>query len=159
MPAAFRLRFILALLSAAGLLSGTASRVHAQETATIYAVLHASDDQLAGMPAMATFLRDGEIVFQGETVLVRGPNTVSVGAQSQPFGQYDVRVEGEGFVTETKRGVQLASRQNLTLQFILRPGEGAHVVEFAEGGLAREEVARRLGALEAEIAELRGANP
>ena len=158
MSVARRVRFALASMSALGLLSGPAL-VHAQETATIYAVLHASDDQLAGMPAMVTFLRDGAIVFQGETVLTRSPNTVSVGAQSQPFGQYDVRVEGEGFVTETKRGVQLASRQNLTLQFVLRPGEGAHVVEFAEGGLAREEVAARIAALEAEVAELRSATP
>ena len=157
MSPAHRLAF--ASLSAAGLLLGLPALLDAQDTASIYAVLHASDDQLAGMPAMVTFLRDGAVVFQGETVLTRSPNTVSVGAQSQPFGQYDVRVEGEGFVTETKRGVQLASRQNLTLQFVLRPGEGAHVVEFAEGGLAREEVAQRLAALEAALAELRGANP
>jgi hypothetical protein len=158
MNAARRFRWALAILPATGLLSEP-SVIAAQETASIYAVLHASDDQLAGMPAMVTFLRDGAVVFQGETVLARGPNTVSVGAQSQPFGQYDVRVEGEGFVTETKRGVQLASTQNLSLQFVLRPGDGAHVVEFAEGGLAREEVAHRLSALEAEIAEIRGATP
>jgi hypothetical protein len=159
MPASRRIRLVLVSVSAAGILTGLPAPAHAQETATIYALLHASDEQRAGMPAMVTFLRDGEVVFQGETVLVRGPNTASVGAQSQPMGQYDVRVEGEGFVTETKRGVQLASTQNLSLQFVLRPGEGAHVVEFAPGGLAREEVAQRLMALEAEIAELRGANP
>ena len=50
-------------------------------------------------------------------MLTRSPNTVSVGAQSQPFGQYDVRVEGEGFVTETKRGVQLASTQPWSSSF------------------------------------------
>lgn len=137
----------------------TPAPLRGQETATIYAVLQVSDNQLAGMPAMATFLTDGKIVFQGETVLAESPNTVSVGAQSQPLGQYDVRVEGEGFVTETKRGVQLASRQNLTLQFVLRPGEGAHVVEFSEGGLAREEVAARITALEAEVARLKGGTP
>jgi hypothetical protein len=149
----------LASLAALGMLAGSPRVARAQDTATIYAVLHASDDQLVGMPAMATFMRDGATVFQGETVLTRSPNTVSVGAQSQPFGQYDVRVEGEGFVTEVKRGVQLASSQNLTLQFILRPGQGAHVVEFAEGGLPREEVAQRLSALESALEELRGANP
>ncbi|HJR54851.1 MAG TPA: hypothetical protein VJ982_14220 [Gemmatimonadota bacterium] len=159
MPGTRRLRLVLVVASAGGLLSGPPALLHAQETATIYAVLRVSDSQLADMPAMVTFLRDGAVVFQGETVLTKSPSTVSVGAQSQPFGQYDVRVEGEGFVTEMKRGVQLASRQNLTLQFILRPGEGAHVVEFAEGGLAREEVAQRLGALEAEVAQLRGATP
>ena len=154
-----RLPFFLACVSAFGLLSGLPASLLAQETASIYAVLTASDDQLVGLPAMVTFLRDGAIVFQGETILTRSPNSVSVGAQSQPFGQYDVRVEGEGFVTETKRGVQLASRQNLTLQFVLRPGQGAHVVEFAEGGLAREEVAARIAALEAALTELRGGAP
>ena len=105
-------------------------------------------------------MTDGNGITVGTgPVQFTSPNTVSVGAQSQPLGQYDVRVEGEGFVTETKRGVQLASRQNLTLQFVLRPGEGAHVVEFAEGGLAREEVAARIVALEAELAKLRGATP
>jgi hypothetical protein len=159
MPPARGLRFVLASVPVVGLLWGPSALIHAQETATIYAVLRVSDNQLAGMPAMVTFLRDGGVVFQGETVLAESPSTASVGAQSQPLGQYDVRVEGEGFVTETKRGVQLASRQNLTLQFVLRPGEGAHVVEFAEGGLAREEVAARIVALEAELAKLRGATP
>ena len=152
-------RVPLVLVSTVSLLSGLPALVHAQETATIYAVLRVSDNQLAGMPGMVTFLRDGAVVFQGETVLAESPSTASVGAQSQPLGQYDVRVEGEGFVTETKRGVQLASKQNLTLQFVLRPGEGAHVVEFAEGGLAREEVAARITALEAEVARFRGATP
>ena len=115
MFASRRVRFALVSLFTAGLLSTTPLAVRAQETATIYAVLNASDDQLVGKPAMVTFLRDGGVVFQGEAILVKSPSTVSVGAQSQPFGQYDVRVEGEGFVTETKRGVQLASRQNLTL--------------------------------------------
>ena len=137
----------------------TPALLRGQETATIYAVLTVSDNQLAGRPAMVTFLSDGKIVFQGETILTESPNSVSVGAQSQPLGQYDVRVEGEGFVTETKRGVQLASSRNLTLQFVLRPGEGARVIEFAEGGLAREEIAARIAALEAEVARLKGETP
>ncbi|MGH7540563.1 MAG: hypothetical protein ACRELC_06165 [Gemmatimonadota bacterium] len=32
--------------------------------------------------------------------------------------------------------------------FLIRAGEGVHVVEYATGGLAREEVAARLGRLE-----------
>ena len=55
--------------------------------------------------------------------------------------------------------LQLQSHRNLTLQFVLRPGEGAHVIEFAEGGLAREEVAARIAALEAEVARLKGGTP
>jgi hypothetical protein len=55
-----------------------------------------------------------------------------------------------------KRGVTLAGSKNMTLNFVVRPGQGAHVVEYAAGGLAREEVAERIAALEAEVATLKG---
>jgi hypothetical protein len=71
-------------------------------------------------------------------------------------GTYDVRVEGDGIVTEVKRGVTLAGPKNMTLNFVVRPGQGVHVVEYATGGLAREEVAQKIAALEAAVAELKG---
>ena len=37
---------------------------------------------------------------------------------------------------------------------VVRPGQGAHVVEYATGGLAREEVAARIAKLEAAVANL-----
>ena len=47
------------------LLSAAPALAHAQETSTIYAALQVSDNQLAGLPAMVTLLRDGEIVESG----------------------------------------------------------------------------------------------
>jgi hypothetical protein len=128
---------------------------YAQDKATIYASVEVSDNALAGRPVMVSFIRDGAIFFQEETTTTESPNVVSVGSQDSPAGVYDVRVEGDGIVTEMKRGVTLAGSKNMTLNFIVRPGQGVHVVEYATGGLAREEVAERLGALEAQVAELK----
>jgi hypothetical protein len=128
---------------------------YAQDKATIYASVEVSDNALAGRPVMVSFIRDGAIFFQEETTTTESPNVVSVGSQDSPTGVYDVRVEGDGIVTEMKRGVTLAGSKNMTLNFIVRPGQGVHVVEYATGGLAREEVAERLGALEAQVAELK----
>ncbi len=128
----------------------------AQEKATIYATILVSDNTLAGRPVMVSCIRDGAIAFQEETITTESPNEVSVGCQDMTVGTYDIRVEGDGIVTEMKRGVTLASSKNMTLKFVVRPGQGAHVVEYAAGGLAREEVAERLAALEAEVAALKG---
>ena len=157
MPASNRVRASRALLALAVLLSGlTAVPGRAQEKATIYASVEVSDNALAGRPVMVSFIQDGAIVFQEETTTTESPNVVSVGAQDSPAGVYDVRVEGDGIVTEMKRGVTLAGSKNMTLNFIVRPGQGVHVVEYATGGLAREEVAQKIAALEAAVAELKG---
>ena len=157
MPASNRVRASRALLALAVLLSGlTAVPGRAQEKATIYASVEVSDNALAGRPVMVSFIQDGAIVFQEETTTTESPNVVSVGAQDSPAGVYDDRVEGDGIVTEMKRGVTLAGSKNMTLNFIVRPGQGVHVVEYATGGLAREEVAQKIAALEAAVAELKG---
>ncbi|MGH7572559.1 MAG: hypothetical protein ACREMK_12060 [Gemmatimonadota bacterium] len=132
----------------------------AQEKATIYASILVSDNALAGRPVMVSCIRDGAIAFQEETITTQSPSEVSVGCQDMTVGSYDIRVEGDGIITEMKRGVTLASSKNMTLKFVVRPGQGAHVVEYAAGGLAREEVAERLAALEAEVAALKeGTSP
>jgi hypothetical protein len=123
----------------------------------MYATVLVSDNAIAGRPVMVSFIGDGAIVYQGETTTTENPNTVSVG-EDLTSGVYDVRVEGDGIVTEMKRGVTLAG-SNMTLNFVVRPGQGAHVVEYAAGGLPREEVAERLAALEAEVAALKGTSP
>lgn len=157
MPASNRVRASSALLALGVLLSGlSAVPGRAQEKATIYASVKVSDNALAGRPIMVSFIRDGAIFFQEETTTTESPNTVSVGSQDSPVGAYDVRVEGEGIVTEVKRGVTLAGPKNMTLDFILRPGQGVHVVEYATGALAREEVAQKIAALEAAVTELKG---
>ena len=157
MPASTRGRASFALLALVTFVSGlSAVPAHAQEKATIYASVLVSDNSLAGRPVMVSFIRDGGIFFQEETITTESPNVVSVGSQDSPVGVYDVRVEGDGIVTEVKRGVTLAGPKNMTLNFVVRPGEGAHVVEYATGGLAREEIAQKIAALEAAVAELKG---
>lgn len=160
MPASNRVRASSATLALAVLLSGlTAVPGRAQDKATIYASVQVSDNGLAGRPVMVSFIQEGAIFFQEETTTTESPNVVSVGSQDSPAGVYDVRVEGDGIVTEVKRGVTLAGPKNMTLQFVVRPGQGVHVVEYATGGLAREEVAQKIAALEAAVAELKGAAP
>jgi len=157
MPASNRVRAASALLALGVLLSGlSAVPGRAQEKATIYASVKVSDNALAGRPVMVSFIRDGAIFFQEETTTTESPNVASVGSQDSPVGVYDVRVEGDGIVTEMKRGITLAGPKNMTLDFIVRPGQGVHVVEYAAGGLAREEVAQKIAALEAAVAELKG---
>lgn len=160
MPVSLRVRASSALLAlgfVASILNPAAGL--AQEKATIYASILVSDNALAGRPVMVSCIRDGAIAFQEETITTESPNQVSVGCQDMTVGTYDIRVEGDGIVTEMKRGVTLASSKNMTLKFVIRPGQGAHVVEYAAGGLAREEVAERIAALEAEVQRLKGTAP
>ncbi|HKY61014.1 MAG TPA: hypothetical protein VJP59_08380 [Gemmatimonadota bacterium] len=157
MPASPRAPVSSALFALGVLVSGLAAvPAHGQDKATIYASVLVSDNALAGRPVMVSFIRDGAIFFQEETITTESPNVVSVGSQDSPAGVYDVRVEGDGIVTEMKRGVTLAGPKNMTLNFVVRPGQGVHVVEYATGGLAREEVAQKIAALEAAVAELKG---
>jgi hypothetical protein len=158
MPVSLRVRASSALLALGFVVSiFAAAPGQAQDKATMYATVLVSDNAIAGRPVMVSFIGDGAIVYQGETTTTENPNTVSVG-EDLTSGVYDVRVEGDGIVTEMKRGVTLAG-SNMTLNFVVRPGQGAHVVEYAAGGLPREEVAERLAALEAEVAALKGTSP
>jgi hypothetical protein len=103
--------------------------------------------------AMISILRGGEIVAQDEIVL---GNSSSSGWNSPalPVGIYDVRVAGEGLVTEVKHGIRNFDGQFTNVPFLTRPGSGIHVVEYATGGLAREEVAARLSALEVGLTKI-----
>ena len=157
MPAPLRRARSSALVALAFLLGLGVLPARAQELSRIYAVIQVSDNALDDHPVMVSFIQDGKILFQSEEFLTRSPNTVSVRSQESPAGMYDVRVEGDGIVTEVKRGIQHNAGGDTTLKFMVRPGEGVHTVEYAEGGLAREEVAARIAALEAEVAKLRGA--
>lgn len=60
---------------------------------------------------------------------------------------------------EVKRGIRVFGRQKTELTFDVRPGRGVHIVEFAKGGLARQEVAARLVKLKAQVAELAKLEP
>ena len=123
----------------------------AKPTGTIGYQLAVSAPSLRGHTVMISALRDGRIVEQqehrmGDGSTLRGDNLTE--------GLYDVRVEGEGIVTEEKHGVHVFGGREVDLIFDLRPGKGVHIVEYATGALSREEVATRLARLEAAVAEM-----
>ena len=97
-------------------------------------------------PVMISALRSGQIVNQGETLVAGGNSALKLG--ELPVGTYDVRVEGEGIMTEVKRGVRVFEGRQAPVEFVIRPGKGVRIVEYSTGGLAREEVATRLDRLE-----------
>jgi|SRR6266852_7932991 len=103
---------------------------------------------------MVSAIGNGAIVRQYE-VLLNSRGDANTILNDLPPGSYDVRVEGEGAITEVKRGVQVFPGKDGSLTAVLRPGKGVHIVEYAIGGLAREEVAARLAKLDAEVAALK----
>jgi hypothetical protein len=74
-----------------------------------------------------------------------------------PPGTYEVRVEGEGVVTEMKRGILVTSGNRMHVTFDMKAGKGVHIVEYATGPLPREEITSRLSAVEAALAKLTAA--
>ena len=114
-----------------------------------------TDNVIARRPVMVSAIRDGAVVDQTEILTDRAPNQNAAILDRIPAGSYDVRVEGDGVVTEVKKGVQVFAGRDADLRTVVRPGAGVHVVEYATGGLSREEVAARLGRLEAAAAALR----
>ncbi len=147
----------VAVLMLALLVELFSARFAAAQTRDLWVIVKVADNVLVDTPVMVSAIRDGEVVGQDEELLVRAPNAVSVKAGELPPGLYDVRIEGAGFVTEVKRGVHLFADRNAQLTAVVRPGEGVHIVEYATGGLAREEVAARLAKLEADVAQLQQA--
>ena len=117
-----------------------------------FAITMKSGPNLKDHPVMMAAIGNGAIVSQKEIFLKDGDTWATVDNISP--GTYDVRIEGEGVVTEVKRGVQMFPGKQSDLAFLLRPGAGVHIVEYAIGGLAREEVAARLQRLDAAVADL-----
>jgi hypothetical protein len=101
---------------------------------------------------MVSVIKNGAVLVQNEVVL---PATQEFNRLQ--VGTFDVRVEGDGLVTEVKRGVQVMSGQGLDLHFVMRLGQGVHTVEYATGGLSREEVAAHLQRLDSAVAALQRA--
>ena len=125
--------------------------IAAAQTGSLQANFNA-DAPVRGRPVMVSVIQGGAVVAQSETVL---PSAHSF--SDLPFGTYDVRVEGDGLITEVKRGVQVGEHNRLELHFVMRPGQGAHIVAYATGGLSREEVAARLARLDSAVAALQRA--
>jgi hypothetical protein len=137
-----------ALLASALLLAATSKQ---EPNGTITSRFQAPDN-LWRHPIMVAAIRDGAVVYQEETLL---PNDNHLSGDMIRPGLYDVRVEGEGIVTEIKRGVRLYPGRELNLYFTIRPGAGLHTVEYTTTALSREEIALRLSRLETAVAELR----
>jgi len=111
----------------------------------------ASSKGLKGV-VMISVLRDGAVVKQQEVEVSGLPPNFTL-----PVGVYDLRVEGDGIVTLVKRGVHVTAKDSTKVIAPLRPGQGVRTVEYATGGLAREEVAARLAKLEAAVAQIQKA--
>ena len=123
---------------------------------TIHVFLATNQQALSGRPAMVSAIRDGRIVQQSEANLT---TSIDFNTDSIKPGVYDVRVEGEGLVTEVKRGVHAFAGQKTEITFQVQSGKGVHIVEYATGALPREEIAARLARLEAQVAELSKSRP
>jgi hypothetical protein len=109
----------------------------------------ASYQTIRQRPVMVTAIKDGAVVKQMET------NLNSTARFSLPAGLYDVRLEGDGMETLVKRGIHVqAEEETPVIGGPMRAGTGVRTVEYAIGGLSREEIAARLAKLEAAMAEL-----
>lgn len=122
------------------------------ETGTIRVSPINPDKALHSQSVMVSVIKDGAIVDQREVEFGVSPNFTDLAP-----GMYDVRFEGEGMVTLMKRGVRVIGDKTNQLNASMQSGKGARVVEFAIGGLPREEVAERLMKLETQVAELQKA--
>ena len=128
---------------------GMAPAAYTQEVGRISVSLRAPA-ALEEVPKLVSVIQDGVVVRQQETLRGRGLDGL-------PPGLYDVRAEGAGMITEVKRGVHVFGGQNLELIFALQAGQGVHIVEYATGGLSREEIAARLARLDSAVAALQRA--
>src|SRR5436305_1423149 len=122
----------------AGMRGGAVAAEKAAQGGRIAVRTESTDDKLKGQPVMVSILADGKIVGQWETKLGNSDNSSVL-----PYGTYDVRVEGEGCVTVVKRGITLVDTAH-TILCPMSAGRGVHIVEYAAGGMPREEVADKL---------------
>lgn len=147
---------LLALASAIVPLLASPPPGDAAETGRLFVVVRVADNSLAEVPARASIVTpEGKLVDYAEELLTRAPNVQSFLLEGLAEGIYDVRVEGAGLVTEVKKGVPIFAGRDEKVTVVVRPGQGVRIVEYAVAGLSREEVAARLGRLEAETASLR----
>ena len=141
-----RLRGMIGLLVFMVVLRILPLAAQSQAAGSMHVRISSSDQLPEQLPVMVSALRGGEIVHQREFMVMGGAATDRL--TDLPAGTYDVRVEGEGVRTEVKRGMRVFAGREAPVQVVLQTGTGLHVVEYATGGLAREEVATRLNRLE-----------
>ena len=115
-------------------------------------VLNASFKALVEIPVMVSVIKDGEVIKQKEA-RINSSATFSL-----PAGLYDLRLEGDGMQTLIKRGIHVKEGERTDIiGGPMRAGTGVKIIEYAAGGLSREEIAARLAKLEAGVAELQKA--
>jgi hypothetical protein len=143
------LTFALAVLT--GTMGSESARASAfQDSINVGTTVEsASYKPLEGLGVMVSVIKDGKVIKQMEVHLN------SNAGFTLPPGTYDIRVEGEKMQTIVKRGILV--NQGETTHVIggpMRVGTGVRVIEYATGGLSREELAARLEKLEAAMAAL-----
>ena len=126
--------------------------IFAQDKGSVVAFLEGTQDEPRKV-CMVSLIRDGEVVEQSEHWTGRGESAMFNVAP----GMVEIRVEGDGIVTEVKRGIRIFPKGRTDLIFVPRRGTGVHVVEYATGALSSEEIAQRLKNLERAIVELQSA--
>lgn len=145
--------FALALLLICATASPNSRLVFAQkDTGSLdvrTSVEDASYQTLKERPVMVSVIKDGAVVKQRE---IQFNSNV---AFPLPAGLYDVRLEGDGMQTLVKRGIHVNEGEKTSIiGGPMRAGTGVKIIEYAIGGLSREEIAARLAKLEAVIADL-----
>src|SRR6266851_4106384 len=93
------------------LLTGAASTLYAQP-GRLNIAAQTSD------PAMISAIGHGSIVRQYEVVLQPGAQAHKI-LDDLAEGTYDVRIEGDGMVTEEKHGVQVFAGKDGSLMFVI----------------------------------------
>lgn len=142
------------IVGAASLL--VSGSVYAQRDAeTLNVGISAASDSykaLVDIPVMVSVIKEGRLIKQTESHL-----NSNVGF-ALPAGTYDIRLEGEGMQTLVKRGILVnEGERTQVVGGPMRVGTGVRVIEYATGGLSREEIAARLQKLEAALSELQKA--
>lgn len=133
----------------------------AEEKGRVDVIYRPFEAALAQGTYTISFIRDGKIVLQDEKPpnCPEGKCRATIWSADKGYllapGSYDVRVEGVGAITVVKNGVAVNPLETRELTFDLKPGQGVRIIEYATGGLAREEIAVRIKQLEAAIQELK----
>ncbi len=153
----FRFLILASLAALTAAVSTSPVSAQPEKPGRLVVSMKAADASLDDRPVMVSAIRDGRIVNQYEVFLDGPPQQAGVTLDGLAPGEYDVRIEGDGVVTEVKRGVLVFANRDGSLRAMVRPGQGVHIVEYATGGLSREEVAARLAKLESSVEELKKA--
>jgi len=124
------------------------SALAAQSTGSVETRFNSALAGTRNHSVMVSLIQNDGVVDQSETVIPSG-HRFDVAP-----GTYDVRVEGDGVVTQVKKGVHVFAGKTLNLEFVMRPGTGAEVTQYAAAVLSREEIEARLRKLEAQVSDL-----